>query len=297
VIYDTDGPGSTDQWGTSVVHLDGVAAAGLTSASLFGLGDSPPPTSPPPPPPPPPAPPPAGIVNVDPTALPLSGAATGTISTGKNGTLTGTPRNDLLDGHGAYHVMSGAGGDDTFAVYLGSDVVTEKAGQGIDTVWSYAPSYTLASNVENGVIKAAGHDTLTGNALANDLRSNDGGSLLNGGAGADWLHAGAGADTLTGGAGADVFEYSKLPSAAGQVTDFTPGADVLDLRGLFAAAHYSGNNPLADGHIQVLDDGAGNTRVLFDADGSAGAGAAVLVTTLDHVAAATLKAGVDWVFA
>jgi hypothetical protein len=37
--------------------------------------------------------------------------------------------------------------------------------------------------------------------------------------------------------------------------------------------------------------------VLFDADGSAGPGAAVLVTTLDHVAAGGLKPGVDWVFA
>ena len=72
---------------------------------------------------------------------------------------------------------------------------------------------------------------------------------------------------------------------------------MLDLRGLFAAAHYTGANPLAGGYLQFVDDGAGNTRVMFDADGAAGAGAGTLVTTLDHVAASALKAGVDWVFA
>ena len=38
VIYDTDGRGSGDAWGTSVVHLDGIAATGLNAGNLFGLG-------------------------------------------------------------------------------------------------------------------------------------------------------------------------------------------------------------------------------------------------------------------
>jgi Ca2+-binding RTX toxin-like protein len=229
--------------------------------------------------------------------LPLSGAPTNTISSSRNGTLTGTPRNDLLDGHGQYHLMAGQGGDDTYAVYLATDSVTEKSAAGVDTVWSYAPSYSLAANVENGALKGTASQSLTGNGLNNDLGSNDAGSVLNGGAGNDILHAGRGADTLTGGVGTDVFEFSKMPTAPGHVTDFTAGSDVLDLRGLFAAAGYGGGNPLADGYLVLRDDGAGNTQVLFDADGAAGPGTTVLVTTLDHLSASSLRPGVDWVFA
>lgn len=236
-------------------------------------------------------------MNVEPFQLPQTGSPTNTISSGRNGTLTGTPRNDLLDGHGQYHVMVGQAGDDTYAVYLSTDTVTEKAGAGVDAVWSFAPSYTLAANVENGVLKGTASQTLTGNGLNNDLRSNDAGSVLAGGGGNDILHAGRGPDTLTGGAAADVFEFSKIPTAAGHVTDFTPGSDVLDLRGIFAVAGYHGTNPLADGYLAFQTDAAGNTRVLFDADGAAGPGAAVVVTTLDHVAATALRPGVDWVFA
>ena len=299
VIYDTDGKGTADQWGTSVVHLDGIAAGSLNSAALFGGsgGTVSPPPPPPPPASPPPPPPTAPIQNVDPASLPLSGSPVNTITSGRHGVLFGTSKNDLLDGHGAYHTMNGAGGDDTFAVYVSTDSVNEKSGQGIDTVWSFSSSYTLATNVENGVLKGTGPQSLIGNTLNNDLRSNDFGSTLSGGAGNDILHAGRGPDLLIGGTGNDVFEFSRLPTTAGHVADFTPGSDVLDLRGLFAAVGYTGVNPLADGHLLFQADGAGNTQVLFDADGSAGSGAPVLVTTLDHVTPAALTPGHDWVFA
>jgi Ca2+-binding RTX toxin-like protein len=234
---------------------------------------------------------------VEPFSLPLSGAPVTTVSTSRSSGLTGTAGNDLLDGHGQFHTMTGLGGDDTYAVYLSTDKVTEKAGAGTDTIWSYARTDLLPSNVENGVLKGSTSQTLYGNSLNNDLRSNDAGSVLSGGGGNDILHAGRGADTLSGGVGADVFEFSNLPTTAGHVTDFTPGTDVLDLRGLFTAAGYHGSNPLADGSLAFTNDGAGNVKVWFDADGAAGPGAAALVTTLDHVTAANLKPGVDWVFA
>ena len=119
---------------------------------------------------------------------------------------------------------------------------------------------------------------------------------MNGGLGNDILHAGAGADTLTGGSGNDIFVFSQAPTSAGQVTDFLPGHDVLDLRPLFASIGYQGTNPLADGHIAFVSDGAGNTQVLFDKDGSAGPAAPVVITTLDHLSPTSLHAGTDWVF-
>ncbi len=276
VIYDTDGRGSADPWGTSVVHLDGVDPTTLTSAKLFGAT--------------------APIVNATPFTLPLSGAPTTTTTFVRVGVLQGGAGNDLLDGHGLYHSMAGGAGDDTYVVYATGDVVTEKAGAGVDTVRSYAPSYVLPANVENGVLSGMFSQGLTGNGSNNDLRSNNAGSSLNGGSGNDILHAGTGPDALTGGAGNDIFEFSKLPVSAGHVTDFTPGVDMLDLRGLFVAADYHGSDPIAEGFLAFQADGQGNTQVLFDPDGSGGPASPTLVTTLDHVVASSLKIGVDWVF-
>jgi Ca2+-binding RTX toxin-like protein len=243
-----------------------------------------------------PAPAPSAIHNVEPFSLPHSGAPVNTVSSGWFGGLTGSARNDLLDGHGSARSMSGGAGDDTYVVYHSGDAIREKAGQGVDTALSYSSSYTLAGEVENGVLAGGGRQALTGNSANNDLRSNSAGSSLNGGGGNDILHAGRGADTLSGGAGDDVFQISAAPERAGRIADFTTGHDVLDLRGVFAAAHYQGVNPLADGTLSLQADGAGGTRVLFDPDGAAGAQAPQLLVVLDHVAPSALNAGRDWVF-
>jgi len=111
------------------------------------------------------------------------------------------------------------------------------------------------------------------------------GATLAGGSGADTLNASQGPDTLTGGAGADHFVFNNLPWSSGHITDFTPGTDVLDLRPLFAAAHYQGGDPIADRYLQFVSDGAGGTKVLFDSDGwGSGNPWPITVTTLDGVA-------------
>src|SRR6185437_6741372 len=116
------------------------------------------------------------------------------------------------------------------------------------------------------------------------LVAQDGGSNLQGGAGDDTLVAGHGPDTLTGGAGADVFRYPSLPWSAGEVTDFTPGTDKLDLSGLFSSAHYTGSDPISDGYVKLIDDGHGDSWVYFDSDGRGTADAyGTFIATLDHV--------------
>lgn len=92
------------------------------------------------------------------------------------------------------------------------------------------------------------------------------GDRLTGGSGADTLNASRGHDVLTGGDGADRFAFADLPWAPIQVTDFRDG-DVLDLRGLFEGSGYWGSDPVADGRLRVIDDGAGGSKVLYDADG------------------------------
>jgi beta-glucanase (GH16 family) len=126
---------------------------------------------------------------------------------------------------------------------------------------------------------------------------NDSGSLITGGAGADTLVASRGADTLTGGGGADVFKFTLLPWSTAHITDFQVGTDVLDLRPLFTAAGYHGVNPVSEGYLSLVSDGAGGTKVYFDLDGSAPDNPwPFLITVLDHVQPAGLQAGRDWLF-
>lgn len=111
------------------------------------------------------------------------------------------------------------------------------------------------------------------------------GSAFAGGAGDDTLNAGQGADTMNGGAGSDHFAFAKKPWAPAEITDFTHGQDVIDLRGMFAGNGYAGSDPVADHQLILLSDGAGGTKVLY---------AGTYFLHLDHVAPTSLTAS-DWI--
>jgi beta-glucanase (GH16 family) len=264
------------------LRIDYIKAYGLAPTA-----SEPPPTSPPPPP--------AAYQNSL-FALPESAAWTRSFIGGsKPDTLTGTAGADYLDGRGNGDTLKGLGGDDTYVVDNPKDAVVEAAGGGVDTVLSSAYSHTLADNVENLVLTGSGAQQGIGNALNNRLTAGDGGDSLSGGAGDDILVAGRGADVLTGGDGRDIFQFDRLPAAAGRITDFQFGADMLDLRGLFRAAGYAGADPIADRMLELRSDGAGGTQIWFDADG-AGPGAASLLTTVANASPAAFHMQNDWFF-
>jgi len=122
------------------------------------------------------------------------------------------------------------------------------------------------------------------------LVSDGPGDRLEGGAGADTLVASRGSDQLSGGAGGDRFVWGAEPWSPAEVADFAPGEDRLDLSGLGLAG-----DPLADGRLILLSDGAGGTKVLVDADGAGGAWGNYVIH-LQGVATERLAAG-DWIFA
>jgi hypothetical protein len=100
---------------------------------------------------------------------------------------------------------------------------------------------------------------------------------------------------MTGGGGADHFVWSSLPWQGGQITDFTPGSDKIDLSGLLANVHYAGSDPIADGYVKLLDTGHGDTWLYFDTDGKGSADAwGTYVATL-NVAPASLSPA-DFIF-
>lgn len=120
--------------------------------------------------------------------------------------------------------------------------------------------------------------TLTGTA---------GRDTLNGGAANDTLTGGAGRDSLRGGAGADRFVYTSVLDAGDVIADFELGIDRLAIGQLLASVGYAGGNAVADGYLGV-SAGSGRAIVSFDADGSAGAGAARVLVELVGVAAADI---------
>jgi Ca2+-binding RTX toxin-like protein len=84
-----------------------------------------------------------------------------------NDSLDGGAGDDILDGGAGNDKMFGRKGNDNYYVDSSSDIVTEYANEGIDTITSSVSIYSLAANVENL--------TLTGTAYAgvgNNLDNN-----------------------------------------------------------------------------------------------------------------------------
>jgi Ca2+-binding RTX toxin-like protein len=126
------------------------------------------------------------------------------------------------------------------------------------------------------------------------INSSKEGDVLTGGAGADTLNAGRGPDQLTGAGGADRFVFVDAPWNAGKVTDFTPGTDKIDLRGIFDDAGYTGTDPIRDGWLK-LNAGDGGTQVVVDMDGPNASGDwPVTITTLLGVTPSQLGSA-DWI--
>lgn len=122
-----------------------------------------------------------------------------------NDTLDGGSGNDTLQGRSGDDAMAGGIGNDTYYVDSLSDAVSENGGQGTDTIRVSISAYTLADNVENGIVlsNALPYVTLYGNALNNVLTGTSGAESLSGGDGNDTLKGGAGADGLGGDRGND----------------------------------------------------------------------------------------------
>ncbi len=140
------------------------------------------------------------------TAINGTGNTLDNVLTGNsaNNTLTGGAGNDRLNGAAGNDTMRGETGNDTYVVNVATDIVTENASEGTDTVES-SVTLTLTTNVENLVLTGTSAINGTGNTLNNVLTGNSAVNSLNGGAGNDALDGLGGADILTGGVGNDTY--------------------------------------------------------------------------------------------
>jgi len=202
---------------------------------------------------------------------------------GGNDTLYGDDGNDTLNGGAGTDIMAGGAGDDTYVVESTSDIVTEAASAGTDTVKAYV-DYTLIANVENlylyGMATTGTGNTLNnmiyGNASANTLRGNAGNDTLYGYDGDDRLDGGAGIDTMAGGSGNDTYVVNRssdiVTEAASAGIDivkssvnYTLGANVENLSLQGAAINGTGNtldNAISgNANANTLKGNAGNDNL------------------------------------
>ncbi|MGO8077312.1 beta strand repeat-containing protein, partial [Rhizobium leguminosarum] len=180
--------------------------------------------------------------------------------------LSGGVGNDTLLGGAGSDTMSGGTGDDIYVVDIATDLVSENANEGTDTVQTALASYTIGNNVENLTYTGSANFTGTGNALAN---------TITGGAGNDVLDGGAGNDTLIGGAGNDIYVIDNASDVVAENVDagtdtvrttlasYTLGSDVENLTYIgttnFVGTGNSLDNLIVGGSgIDTLAGGAGN---------------------------------------
>lgn len=196
--------------------------------------------------------------------------------------LTGNAGDNVLNGGAGADTMIGGLGNDTYVVDVATDVVTELANAGTDTVQS-SVTLTLGANVENLTLTATTAINGTGNTLDNALIGNSAANTLTGGAGNDSLNGNAGADTMVGGAGNDTYFVDNTADvtteAASEGIDtvnstlaWTLGSNLENLTLLGSTTLNGAGNTLdniltGNSGINTLTGNAGNDTL----DGGAGA--------------------------
>ena len=191
--------------------------------------------------------------------------------TGGNQVLEGGAGNDVLDGSTEIDTLVGGIGNDVYIVDSTTDIITELANEGTDTVQSSVTFTSLAANVENLTLTGTSAINGTGNTLNNVLTGNVGANTLSGGTGTDTMVGGLGDDTYVvddigdvvtenAGEGSDLIQSSVTYSLAANVENLTlTGNNAINATGNALDNVLTGNSGL-----NTLTGGAGNDTYILD---------------------------------
>jgi Ca2+-binding RTX toxin-like protein len=209
------------------------------------------------------------------------------IGNGTNSVLAGGAGNDVLSdgvtpGNVGSATMIGGTGNEFYFVKSASDVISENAGEGSDTVFTTLNSYTLGANLETlkfigpnnqpgtgsftGTANDAGNLIVGGNG-PNTLIGGKGADSLFGGTGNDVLTGGTGNDVMTGGGGNDTFQYLAAGFGKDILMDFASsgaGTDLIDISGFGITAGTFANS------VTIANFGPTDTMVTVLGGGGAG---------------------------
>jgi beta-glucanase (GH16 family) len=195
--------------------------------------------------------------------------------------------NTFADGHLAV-TSDGAGGAQ---IWFDLDGLPVGAGTWLVTTLDHVAPSSLS--ISNGVItegwSSSGGSSVSGaspggatSGGGQTFWSDNNGDYWYGTSGDDTFNLGRGGDYVTGAGGADTFKFAEVPWARAEITDFHSG-DLIDLSGMFQHLNYWTNDPVADGRMKLVSDGAGGTQIWFNADGLAGSVGTWQLLTLDHI--------------
>ena len=229
--------------------------------------------------------------------------------TSLNNLLTGASDNDTIDGGLGADTMVGGLGDDTYIVDNVSDVITESANAGTDTVQS-SINYVLGDNVEKLILTGSSAINGSGNALANRITGNTANNILDGGAGIDTLIGGLGNDSyIVDAAGETITENANEGTDTVQsAVSYTLGANLENLtltgtgtrNGVGNSLNNilignAGNNVLnGSTGIDTMVGGLGNDTYIVDAAGetvteNANAGIDTVQSSVSYTLGANLE--------
>jgi Ca2+-binding RTX toxin-like protein len=200
-------------------------------------------------------------------------AINGTGNSGNN-ILTGNSASNTLNGSTGVDTLIGGFGNDIYQVDSTTDIITENAGEGIDTIQS-SVTYTIASlaNIENLTLTGSSVINGTGNAANNILIGNTANNTLNGSDGNDTLNGGAGNDSLIGGNGNDFADYYSSTASVtvnlvtGIASDGLGGTDTLSQIENVQGSNTAGDNLTGDANNNTLY-GYGGNDTLNGGDGN-----------------------------
>jgi len=85
-------------------------------------------------------------------------------------------------------------------------------------------------------------------------------------AGDDLITVGAGRRTLAGGAGRDQFAFRADFTGGATITDFTPNADVIGLRGVLQGLRIQVADPISQGYVSCAASGVADALISVDPD-------------------------------